>query len=77
MQTFLERVREEPDTVIECWEELVAVVGAAIELKNADDDIVGVQHDDCSKPPCSGCRHDQAMDVIEGKIYALNKKAEE
>ncbi len=58
-----------------CWPEILAVVEAAVSLKNADDDVVGVQHEDCSKPPCSGCRYDHAVDTVEESIRALDKKA--
>lgn len=55
--------------------EILALYDAARELKAADDDIVGIEHEDCSKPPCSGCRHDDAMDVMEEVLYELDRKA--
>jgi hypothetical protein len=44
------------------------------KLKEAYDEIVGVEHQDCSRPPCSGCAMDDSSDEFDEQLRAAREE---
>ncbi len=49
------------------------LLAAAKDVDRVADEILGVEHQLCNKPPCSGCEFDEATDVLKEVIAACEE----
>jgi hypothetical protein len=50
------------------------LLAAAKEVDRVADEIVGVEHQRCNEPPCSGCEFDNVTDTLKEAIAACKEK---